>query len=144
MLCQSLCLGHVNMTPLVNNKLAFTHRSWNLHWMWSAIKLVQWHKTAGVGFLIIGSETVEESISYSLLDRNVSSLTTVASFTKEVNPRLAKRLKTNGCLANLELTWSAFKWNIIHIYINTNIIRQITASRCAQELNRPCKVNWLR
>ena len=29
----------------------------------------------------------------------------VASFTKEVNPRLAKRpLKTNGRLANLELT----------------------------------------
>ena len=30
---------------------------------------------------------------------------TVASFTKEVNPRLAKRpLKTNGRLANRELT----------------------------------------
>ena len=29
----------------------------------------------------------------------------VASFTKEINPRLAKRpLKTNGRLANLELT----------------------------------------
>ena len=29
----------------------------------------------------------------------------VASFTKEVNPWLAKHpLKTNGCLANLELT----------------------------------------
>ena len=32
-------------------------------------------------------------------------MATVASFTKEVNPRLAKRpLKTNGRLANLELT----------------------------------------
>ena len=35
------------------------------------------------------------------------SMTLVASFTKEVNPRLAKRpMKTNGRLANLELTSS--------------------------------------
>ena len=49
----------------------------------------------------------------------------MASFTKEVNPRLAKRpLKTNGRLANLRLTslvkeatGNKFQWNLNQIAI---------------------------
>ena len=40
----------------------------------------------------------------------------MASFTKEVNPRLAKRpLKTNGRLANLELTFLVKEVTNVHI-----------------------------
>ena len=73
-----------------------------LDWCLFIISKVQWHSSESNftrNTLVINhlSQLENRLISYSNLP--------VASFTKEVNPRLAKRpLKTNGRLANLELT----------------------------------------
>ena len=64
-----------------------------------------WNFSSGNGLLSGSTKPLPANIS--VLTKKVKSylIVPVASFTKEVNPQLAKRpLKANGHLANLELT----------------------------------------